>query len=362
MIYNDNEKMLIFLSSFDFMTYAKEEKLLALFNEPKDIKTDYKKFKNEIISIFDERIYNKMLSNLDDVYIETFIREMLKKGIEIVTLYSRFYPEKLKNISAPPFHLFTKGDLSLLNTKSIGIVGTRHPTAYGRSVTEDFAKKLSKNELTIVSGLAYGVDSIAHKSCLEEGGNTIAVLGCGFDKIYPKEHFELAHTIAQRGLLVSEYLPHIQAEFFYFPVRNRIIAGLSESVLITEAGIKSGVMHTKEYALDYGRDVYAVPGNITSKMSEGTNLLIKSNQAICVTDVDEILRNYQITYVVNKREKPKLNINQQMIVDYLEDGEKHFEEILNITKLDTKTLNSCLTTLEISEIIRKLEGNYYSLL
>lgn len=357
----ENDRMLIFLSSFEFMNYNKEERLLSLFDEPKNLRSEFRTRKEDIIKIFDENTYLLMLSHLDDIYIDTFVRELLKKGIMVITRYSSYYPDKLRYISTSPFHLFVKGNLDLLNTKSVGIVGTRNPTIYGKSVTENFSKKLAQNELTIVSGLAYGVDSIAHKSCLTENGNTIAVLGCGINNIYPAQHFELAKTVSEKGLLISEYLPHVKAEYYFFPVRNRIIAALSDAVLITEAGLKSGVMHTKEYALDYGKEVYAVPGNINSKMSEGTNLLIRSHQAICATSPDQILEDLGIRYVISKKPKIRLSDNEKMIVEFLEDGEKHFEEILKVTKLDTKTLNSCLTTMQINEIIKKLDGNYYSI-
>jgi DNA processing protein len=205
-----------------------------------------------------------------------------------------------------------------------------------------------------------GVDKIAHQACLEAGGKTIAVLGSGFLHIYPAMNTNLANEIANKGLLVSEYAPHISPNKFNFPARNRIVAGLSEGVLLTEAGEKSGTLYTKEFALEFGRSVYVVPGNINSALSKGTNNLIKHMQGSIVLEYKDILLDLGIEDG-NKKQILQLNVNESLIISHLENESLHFDEIAQLTKLDAKTLNSCLTTLSIRGIIKKLPGNFYSL-
>lgn len=360
-MYNNNERAIIYLSSFDFLTWKKQKYLLDLFDEPAELFEEITNFKEEVIEIVGEFNYKKLVALMDDVYIESYLRALIQNGIECVTIYSDKYPEKLKEIIEPPFVLFTKGDLELLNTKSVAIVGTRKPTAYGRSVTKEISSCLAKNDIAIVSGMALGVDTIAHESALEVDGKTIAVLGSGFNYIYPSQNFELSKIIQNKGLLVTEYRPSMEPRPYNFPVRNRIIAGLADAIVITEAGEKSGSLHTKEYALDCGRDVYAVPGSIYGEQSKGTNNLIKSGQAICLTNVNDILQDFNLKPVQNKKKDIQLDISESAIVNLLEDGEKHFDEISTKCKIDAKTLNSYLTRLQIRGIIKKLGGNYYSL-
>lgn len=360
-MYNDNELVLIFLSSFEFITWKKEQAMLEFFDEPAEMITSFCDYESEISKIIGSDNFKRVNALLDEVYIKSYINGLNRSGITCITQYSKYYPEKLRHVTNPPFCLFAKGNLELLETKSVAIVGTRNPTAYGRSATKDIAKGLAENGLTIVSGMASGVDGIAHETALECNGNTIAVLGAGFNHIYPSQHFELSKKIETNGLLLTEYKPSTEVVGYNFPIRNRIIAGLSEAVIITEAGEKSGSLHTKEYALDCGRDVYAVPGSIYSKQSFGTNRLIKSGQSICLTDYKEVLERLNIKVNIVQRNTIQLTLEQMQIVKVLEDGEKHFDEIANICKLDTKTLNSCLTTLQIRGIIKKLSGNFYCL-
>ena len=213
--------------------------------------------------------------------------------------------------------------------------------------------------MTIVSGLADGVDMIAHHSALEVGGKTIAVMGSGFENIYPKTNFDLEKEIEQKGLVITEYRPKIEPAVWHYPFRNRIIAGLSSAVLITEASVKSGSLYTRDYCIEYGVDLYAVPGEITSFQSGGTNQILKACQASLVTSPDDILQNLNIKNFY----KPvvanlQLSFEEQAIIKIL-DKEMHFDEIQSLTNFDTKKLVTLLTELEISGIIKKLAGNYY---
>lgn len=216
----------------------------------------------------------------------------MKYKVIKIDLNSKWYPEKLKNISYPPKQLFCLGNLELLNKKSIAIIGSRNYSDYGKRATFDFSFDLAKNDVCIVSGLAKGIDSFAHEAALEAEGKTIAVLGSGLDNIYPKENEQLFYEIIQNnGLIISEYPLGTKPEKQHFPARNRIISGLSDGVLVIEARKNSGTNITVDFALEQGKDVFVIPGNIYSKTSDGTNFLIKEG-AIPVTSYEDILEKY----------------------------------------------------------------------
>lgn len=216
--------------------------------------------------------------------------EKMKYKVIKIDLDSKWYPEKLKNISCPPKQLFCLGNLELMNRKSIAIIGSRNCSNYGKRATFDFSVGLAKNDACVVSGLARGIDAFAHSGCLSVGGKTIAVLGSGLDVIYPKENSQLYHDIiANDGLIVSEYPLGTKALKQNFPARNRIISGLSDSVLVVEARKNSGTNITVDFALEQGKDVFVIPGNIYSKTSDGTNYLITEG-AIPVLSYKDILR------------------------------------------------------------------------
>ena len=358
-MYNKDEKAIIWIDLFDFLTTKKQEEILAIFDNPKDIFAEFSKSYNLLSNLLSKEQFYKMCYALDEQYLNTHILSLDSKGIKVITYLSVDYPQNFFNFPDKPIILYCKGDISLLSSVSIGIVGTRKPTIYGRNITEKFAKALASNGLTIVSGLADGVDSIAHKGALDVGGKTIAVLGGGFDNIYPKRNFELEREIEQRGLVITEYAPNVESSQWHFPIRNRIIAGLSKGVLITEASLKSGTMHTKNYCLDYGVNLYVIPGEITSFASSGTNAIIKACQGAIVLSPDDILDDLQLRNKYNPVIKNlQLSFEEQSILNNI-DGETHFDEIQLKTKIDTKTLLTLLTTMELNGIIKKLSGNYY---
>lgn len=206
-----------------------------------------------------------------------------------INLNSKWYPENLKNISSPPKELYCLGNLKLLNSKSIAVIGSRVYTNYGKKAAKEFAYNLANNDISIVSGFARGIDSFSHQAALEAKGKTIAVLGSGLDVIYPKENNKLYQDIIKNnGLIISEYPLGTQPKKQNFPARNRIISGLSDGVLVIEARKNSGTNITVDFALEQGKDVFVIPGNIYSNTSNGTNFLIKEG-AIPVTDYKDIL-------------------------------------------------------------------------
>jgi DNA processing protein len=215
-------------------------------------------------------------------------QKMLDAGAELVTIGDPRYPQPLREIFDPPVLLFVRGRVELLQTLMLGVVGTRHPTPYGLAVAERLSGDLAHAGLTIVSGMARGVDTAAHRGTLAAGGDTVAVLGCGVDVVYPAENKKLAAEIAARGLIISEFPMGTTAFPQNFPIRNRIISGMSLGVLVAEGAQYSGSAITAKLAMDQGREVFAVPGNITSKLSWGPNLLIKQGARL-VQDWNDVI-------------------------------------------------------------------------
>ncbi|MBQ3495041.1 MAG: DNA-processing protein DprA [Clostridia bacterium] len=354
MTLTNEQKLCVFLSYLE-LSYKRNQEILNYFETFENLKQNYSNEKQ-----FLDSAYQKIEENIDKFNFDNFQKYCDNKKVIVLTQDSDDYPQSLFSLSQPPLILYAKGDISLLKSKCFAIVGSRSVSFYGKDVTTKFAKGLSDCGFTIVSGLATGVDKIAHETTLESNGKTIAVLGGGFEHMYPAANIQLSEKISQNGLLVTEYFPTTIPTAYSFPARNRIIAGLSKGVLITEAGAKSGALHTRDFAIEIGVDVFAVPGNITSSKSEGTNATIKSCQGACVTCLEDILNCYGIDKKVEKIKKVQLSFDEQIIFDMLADGDKTFEYIQEKTKMSTQNLNTCLTTMQIRGIIKKLPGNSYS--
>ena len=361
---SNDEKALVWLDSFDFMTYKKKEKLLEIIPRPSNL-LSYQFLRDsasQIKTIITDEEYNLLIHSLGEDFLDKLFENLTKLGISVTTKISNDYPKSLSNISTPPFVIYYKGDKSLMDKDCFAVVGTRHLTSYGKMATEKFTKGLVEAGFVIVSGLASGIDTIAHRTTLDMGGKTIAVLANGLDQIYPPTNTALAREIVEKGgLIISETRPYRKAESFLFPIRNRIIAGLSRGVLITEAQEKSGAMHTKNYALEYGKDVFAVPGSIFSITSNGPNRLISNSHAKAVVDISDILDEYDISPIKTEIKALNMTIEEQIIINLLSSGEKTFQELADSSKLETNKLNITLTMLTIRGIVKKMAGNVYFL-
>ena len=358
-LYTKNERAVIWIDIFDFLTTKKQEEILALFNEPKDVFELFEKSYSVLEKYITKEQFDKMCYALNSQFLDAHILELESQNVKVLTYVSDGYPEFFFNVDNKPLIFYYRGDITLLNSVCVGIVGTRKPTIYGKQVTEKFSKALASNGITIVSGLADGVDSVAHLGALAVDGKTIAVMGSGFNCIYPKRNYELEKQIEQTGLVITEYKPNIEPAQWHYPVRNRIIAGLSKAVIITEASLKSGTMHTKDYCLEYGIDIFAVPGEITSFSSSGANALIKNGQAEMALCSEDILSKLNMANEYKSVVKNlQLSFEEQIIYNAI-DGETHFDEIQIKTKFDTKMLLTLLTTMELNGIIKRLAGNYY---
>ena len=282
----------------------------------------------------------------------------------MITLNHSSIPDKLKTIPNAPKKLFVKGDIaSLQNKPVVSIVGSRAVSPYGRQVTTKLAGQLAGKGVAIVSGLALGVDALAHQAALEAGGFTAAVLPSPVDTVYPASHRQLANRILEQGgALISEYGQDDRSEAFKgrFIERNRLVSGLADVLLITEAGEKSGTLHTANFALEQGRTVMVVPGNITSTMSQGCNNLIKSG-ALPITDVQDALNQLGIQEQSEQLEIVAANQEEATLLGLMKQGISDGSILLERSELDTTTFNQTLTMLEISGKIRPLGANHWSL-
>lgn len=281
----------IWLSRIKKLGSIKTNKLLEIYNNPKEI---WNKAKEELVKI--EGIGTETAKEIVNIEyrrnLEKYLEYMDKNGIKLISIFDERYPKNLKNIYDPPAILYVKGNEKILNDFSLAIVGCRENSVYGAVTTKQIVKGLAQNKITTISGLAKGIDSIAGDETLNQNGKTIAVVANGLDIIYPSENKALAEKIIQNGgAIVSEYVIGTKPEKMNFPARNRIISGISSGVIVVEAKQKSGSMITVDFALEQGRQVFAVPGNITSKNSQGTNELIKQG-AKMITCIEDVLEEY----------------------------------------------------------------------
>ncbi|MEN6580125.1 MAG: DNA-processing protein DprA [Anaerolineaceae bacterium] len=287
--------------------------------------------------------------------------EQLKtKGISFLTWQDGAYPRYLKEIAQPPPVLFFKGTITAEDDLAVAIVGTRNMTAYGKQITRDTAEYLAHNGVTVVSGLARGVDGLAHNAAIEAGGRTIAVLGSGVDIIYPPEHRRLAEEIQEHGAIVSDYAPGTKPDGINFPPRNRIISGLSRATIVIEAGEKSGALITAKFAIEQNREVFAVPGSVLSPMSRGTNDLIGEG-AMPMTNpkaVLEALRIEEGSRAEKPREQPLSDV-EQTVLRVLGQDSLHIDEICVRMDLSVEKLTVTLTMMELKGLVVREQGMTY---
>jgi DNA processing protein len=289
-----------------------------------------------------------------------------KDKIEIIKKSSRDYPKILKEISNPPKQLYVRGRLPKDHNLNFAIVGTRAASEYGRTLAFKIAKELAELGFNIVSGLALGIDTQAHLGALEGKGKTTAVLGSAIDdnSIYPSENLNLVKKIiVSGGAVISEYEPGTKSEIWFFPERNRIIAGLSQGVLVVEAPEKSGALITARLALEQNREVFAIPGSIFSKNSYGTNYLIKSG-AKMVTSVDDILEELNLADLKTKKEakekeEENLTGEEKIILKIIEKEPVHIDKICQLSKMAASQVLTAISLLEIKDIIKNIGGEKF---
>ena len=289
-----------------------------------------------------------------------------KAGARIVTLKDDDYPKRLKDIYDPPALLYLRGELKREDELAVAIVGSRKTSAYGREVTERIGEDLAHHGVTVVSGMARGIDSVAHKGALQGGGRTIAVLGCGVDVIYPSENRSLFHQIINQGAVLSEFPMGSPPEAGHFPRRNRIISGLSIGVVIVQASAESGSLITAGYALEQGREVFAVPGNIGVEGSRGTNQLIKEGAKLVESSEDileEILPQWRREGEMAQKGRDAvatLTEAEKLLYGLLGETPLHIDAIIRETRLDPGSVSSLLLNLELKGLISQWPGKCFS--
>ncbi len=341
-------------------------KLVTHFEDPRNIFQESKRslVKQGILSVsaaeslFTKEIFEKA---------EKEIAFAQKYSVEVIYLHDETYPYRLRNCPDAPLVLYKKGNASLNPLKSVGVVGTRKATSYGRKQTEELIFGLRGESVQIVSGLAFGIDTVAHKAALDNELDTIAVLGTGLNMIYPAENRPLAKSICNDGALITEFTTQLPPEKENFPRRNRIIAGISDAVIVSESGLRGGALITAELGISYNRDVFALPGRIGDPYSEGCNWLIKTNKAGLITSVEDLYysMNWELPgkKKVGSQRRLVLNEDEETIVRILRDhAECSIDLICNSTGFSFSQTAALLLNLEITGMVRSLPGKMYRLI
>ncbi|MEN6460023.1 MAG: DNA-processing protein DprA [Syntrophomonas sp.] len=302
----------------------------------------------------------ELRKNVDPFSVLSNIRS---RNISITWVEDKDYPKMLRTIPDPPWILYYLGDMSVTDNICMAIVGSRAATPYGKKVARKFGQELARQDAVVISGMARGVDTEAHRGALDEGGKTVGVLGSGVDIIYPRENEGLFREIYSNGMIVSEFPPGTIPEPGNFPRRNRIISGLSRGVLVVEAKKKSGALITADFALEQGRDVFAIPGHITSSNCTGTNNLIKQG-AKMVTCIHDIIEDYydmelKKSSTLSQEMGLQLDNNEKIILQCMGYEPIHFDELISITGFEFGLLSTIILNLEFKGAIKGVPGNYY---
>lgn len=389
---DSNLKYWLWLSS---LVKISPRKRLALLNHFKNPALLWEAGENELRAsqLCTPKIISYIMDNDIKRNADKLTARVLASDIGVITIHDESYPRMLKYTADPPAVLYCRGRL-VPDELCVAVVGSRKATWYGLDTSKRLSSELARHGVTVVSGMARGVDSKAHCGALEAGGRTIAVLGCGVDIVYPKENFKLMDEICRRGAVISEFLPGTEPIPFNFPARNRIISGLTQGVVIVEASEKSGSLITADFALEQGRDVFAVPGNINSMNSSGTNRLIREGARIitCAGDIlDEINIKHddRLDFCAEKKYrdmKPALNplltdeagkqscsgcgenagaqigIDEKTIAEKLLNGPAHIDVIAHDCGISVQLAGSILLMLELSGFVEQLPGKFYRLL
>jgi DNA processing protein len=311
----------------------------------------------------DQRALSNLMTTRSTMSLDGEMEKIERQGARVLTWDDPAYPPRLLNIYNPPPVLYVRGEILDEDQWAMAVVGTRGATVYGKEAARQIAGGLARNRLTIVSGLARGIDSEAHRAALDTGGRTIAVLGSGVDVIYPAEGRKLAKAVIERGALVSEYALGTRPEAGNFPPRNRIISGLSLGAVIVEAGERSGALITADFALEQGREVFAVPGNIFRKKSMGTNKLIQQG-AKPVLSVEDILEELNLTMVSQQAEVRAVVPENEMeaaLLEYITADPVHVDEIGRKSGLPIAQVSSTLALMELKGMVRQVGGMNYVL-
>jgi len=341
---------------------AKIQRLLDFFG---DLATAWHASASDLAQTgLDRRALENLAQAQHSLNLDAELEKIERAGVRVFTLPDPDYPRLLAQVPVPPPVLYVKGTLTPEDEWAVAVVGTRRATAYGREVTREIVTNLVRNRITIVSGLARGIDAEAHRTALENGGRTIAVLGCGVDVVYPPEHAKLAQEIVAHGALVSDYPLGTQPDATNFPPRNRIISGLALGSLIVEGDADTGARITIEYALEQDRETFAVPGNIFQRGSHMPNKLLQRGEAKLVTSANDILEELNLTMVEQHQQMRMVlpeNETESALLKQLSAEPTHVDELGRATSLPIATVSSTLALMELKGMVRQVGGMNYIL-
>jgi DNA processing protein len=343
------------------------QKIRALVAHFKSVEAVFDAPMKELVKVsgIDKKLASHIVHHTDgDKFADEQLKRLNRIDGRILTIWDKEYPELLKKIYDPPALLFVLGKFHDDDLRAIGIVGTRHPTSYGQTVTEQLCNELARQRITIVSGLARGIDTVAHTSALNANTRTIAVIGSGIDVPYPPENKKLMERIAEHGVVISEFFMGTKPDAPNFPRRNRIISGLSVGTIIVESAEDGGAMITASTALDQDREVFAIPGNIIEKRSAGPNKLIREGRAKLITSVEDIFAELQIQLslplgVKPERFAPDLSPAEQHIFSLLTSEPIHIDSLAEQANTVTSDVLVTLLSLEFKGIVRQLPGKFF---
>lgn len=305
----------------------------------------------------DDRIVRTIVSERPKIDPDAEMERLQRAGVQALRWDEEGYPSRLREIDDPPPVLYVRGELRETDEWAVSVVGTRRPTPYGRQVAEEMSTQLASNRICVISGLARGVDAIAHRAALRAGGRTIAVLACGLDIVYPPEHARLALEIMESGALVSDYPLGTEPRGDYFPRRNRILSGMSLGVLVVEGDLKSGALITARFAVDQNREVFAIPGSIFSPQSRGPNAIIQRGEAKLVQRVEDILEELNLTMVPQQLEMTELvpaTDTEAHVLRHIRKEPVHIDELCRQSGLPISTVSSLLAMMELKGLVRQM--------
>ena len=357
MKYNQSELTLIWLDSFIGLEYKHKRELLTKLNNETKIKAFIESNKGYILDFIGENNYNTLINSANAEYLNFVIENLDKNDVRAITIVSEDYPKELKDIDIPPLVLYAKGNVELLRTEKFSIVGSRKSLPLSIKIAENYAKELLSAGFTLVTGIAEGVDKAVLLSGLKSK-RVISVVAGGFNRLYPKFNQDVFNKVCEEGLVISEYPLDVKPMPYFFPVRNRIIAGLSKGTLIVNGSKKSGTLYTAEYAEEYGRDLFCVPYSVGVKSGEGNNELIKRG-AMLTDSPSDILEFYNLE---RNKEKIELSDEERSILSILRNESAHVEKIAKLLNKKTTEILAVIALLEIKGIIVKDGVNTYSLI
>ncbi|UCC62704.1 MAG: DNA-processing protein DprA [Anaerolineae bacterium] len=311
----------------------------------------------------DKRALQNLVVTRQKLDLDAQMARLEKAGVQVMTWESPEYPERLRNIYGPPPVLYLRGAFTAADEWAVAVVGTRRATVYGKEAAKQIGSGLARAGVTVVSGLARGIDAVAHQAALDAGGRTVAVLGSGVDVVYPAENRRLMERIIKGGAVLSEYVLGTPPEASNFPPRNRIISGLSLGAVIVEAGARSGALITADYAAEQGRDVFAVPGNMFNRGSLGCNRLIQQGAKL-ILGVEDILEELNLTMVSQQQELQAIvpeNETESLVLNLLSTEPLHVDELVRQTDLSVPEVSSTLALMELKGMVRQVGGMKYVL-